>query len=743
MKSFFPGKRDFRSLSVIDLLEAREAYHVHLAHLENVVATAIGCYRIRREDPDANEAKPVQDWKTHQEAPPRTLQNTVVRPWSWPCLLVFVNRWQSPEDLVKQDPDQVVPRFLYMPDGRVVPTCVLLVEQQDKAPPPLQNLAFPDALIGGGYPVLTNVQEQSHIGSIGCMVSNGNSMYALTNRHVTGEEGRPIYSLLHGKRQHIGTSHKNQVGKKLFQDVYPAWPGMRAYSNLDAGLIEVDDLNCWTAQVYGIGEMSDPVDLNSDTISLDLIGCPVRAFGGASGGLVGEIQALFYRYKSIGGFEYISDLLIGPRDEKTPLNTMPGDSGTLWFFDPPMSQQEMQAAGFAGARARRLRPIALQWGGHVLLGERGEVTLRFALATCLSTICRELDVDIIPDWNIGHNEYWGKTGHYKIAAKACELVADPKLNKLLKNNLDVIAFSDEDIKGGQLHVIDEHQFVPLADVADLVWRRTRPQDEANHFADMDQEGQGEFSGKTLLALCQDLNNLSIDVWNRYYDSLEVGDKRGALPFRVWQIYKQMVQFVTEGHITEFICAGGVLSHYVGDACQPLHVSYLHHGRPDHPEEKPVHSKYETSMLDRFAPDLIEGVNQSLNATTVHSAFQGGQAAALTVVDVMRRTIAELPPMDIITAFDAAQGNGRNLLDQMWDTLGDRTISCISAGCVCLASIWASAWNEGGGENIDDAQLGPVNRADLQALYHQKDFAASYRLTDPTFAADLGKELARI
>ena len=43
----FPPKRDFSSLSVKDLLEARDAYHVHLAHLANVIATAIGRYRIR------------------------------------------------------------------------------------------------------------------------------------------------------------------------------------------------------------------------------------------------------------------------------------------------------------------------------------------------------------------------------------------------------------------------------------------------------------------------------------------------------------------------------------------------------------------------------------------------------------------------------------------------------------------------------------------------------------------------
>ena len=57
----FPPKRDFSSLSVRDLLEARDAYHVHLAHLANVIATAIGRYRIR-----------LGDW--YEEHPPNVRQ---------------------------------------------------------------------------------------------------------------------------------------------------------------------------------------------------------------------------------------------------------------------------------------------------------------------------------------------------------------------------------------------------------------------------------------------------------------------------------------------------------------------------------------------------------------------------------------------------------------------------------------------------------------------------------------------
>ncbi|HSB11260.1 MAG TPA: hypothetical protein VLM38_17365, partial [Blastocatellia bacterium] len=208
MKRFFPPKRNFASLSVTDLLEAREAYHVHLAHLENVIATAIGRYRIRVTDPDATDPNAKAARRDQKKWAPRTLQNTVVQRWSWPCLLVFVDKWLTQSELIKQDPDQVVPRFLYLPDGRVVPTCVIYAEKQEASAPPLQNLNFPMELIGGGYPVITDVQGQPHIGSIGCMVTDGDSVYALTNRHVTGEPGREIFSLFCAKRELIGISDK-------------------------------------------------------------------------------------------------------------------------------------------------------------------------------------------------------------------------------------------------------------------------------------------------------------------------------------------------------------------------------------------------------------------------------------------------------------------------------------------------------------------------------------------------------
>ncbi len=335
MKRFFPPQQNFQSLSIKDLLEARDTFHVHLFNKENVIATAIGKFRIRKQDPDSTDPSIITK---QNDSPPRTLENTVVKQWSWPCILVFVKQWLTREQL-KGSPNQVVPSFVYMPDGRVIPLCVIYSPKKEVTSNRLTNLTFTSQLMGGGYPVISNVQGQERIGTIGCLVTDGDSVFALTNKHVTGDSSnddynnhkkREIYTLINGKRCKIGNSYPKQLGKKLFSDVYSGWPGGNVYSNLDAGLVKIDDITNFSAQVFGIGEMDELVDLNTSTLSLDLIGCPVRAFGGASGQMIGEIQALFYRYKSLGGFDYVSDLVIGQiSDADTGFITQPGE---FWNF---------------------------------------------------------------------------------------------------------------------------------------------------------------------------------------------------------------------------------------------------------------------------------------------------------------------------------------------------------------------------------------------------------------------------
>jgi hypothetical protein len=715
---------DFSSLSIKDLLDAREAYHVHLAHLAEVYATAIGRYLIRDGDRNATESK---HHTKPQSLGARTLFNSSVKDWSWPCILVFVKRWFKRAELHKHPEfqSQLVPPFLFLPDGRVVPTCVIHVDPNEGAPAAVEPPVFNSDLVGGGFPVQTYTQGKVHRGSIGCLVTNGETVFALTNRHVVGEPKRELFAGFKNTSRRLGVSDSLQLGKRSFKEVYPEWPGEHVVANLDAGLIRIDDVKGWTAQVYGVGQVGEVWDLNVGTFRLDIIGRPLIAFGAISGLMKGQITGLFYRYKSIAGVEYVTDFVIGPRNSKTPLNNYPGDSGTVWFDDDPKANRN--ASG-----ARILRPVALEWGGQELLAPSGKVPLQLSLGICMSTLCRELDIELIGDWNAGHTEYWGEWGHVKIGSYATTLITErlPKLAKMMESNADNIGLDDKLLKDLKPH--QNGTFAPLADVADLVWRFTRHSDESNHFADMDKPGR---NGKTLLEICAESpQNVDPRVWNDYYDGIGE-DRRGALPFRVWQIFDEMVEFAAENKKLEFVCAAGIVAHYIGDACQPLHISQFHHGLDlnDKAHAK-VHSVYETTMIGRHGKDLIKMIPAATTDDVpdiVPNGVPTGRDAAIAVVALMQRTVKRLAPMTIGNLFNANMGSGQ--VEKLWAKLKDPTAACMQDGAKTLARVWEAAWRAGSGE--DRAQGGKFDQDDLRKLYDNPSFLQSFVLQDLTLDAN--------
>jgi hypothetical protein len=730
---------DFVLLSLRDLLSAREQFHFHLIHKQNVVATAVGRYRIRKSElwPDQNNpsGRPAD---SRRQLPARTLRNSEVRSYSWPAILVFVEHWGF------ERPEDAVPPAVYMPNGQKVPICVIQVEKDDVRYEGEANYNYPASVMGGGFPVICDVQGQEHIASIGCLVTDGNKTYALTNRHVAGTPGTRISAIIGRNQVAIGTSASNQLTRKLFADIYPGWPAKEVYVDLDIGLIELDDVNQWTTQIYGVGEIGQLADLDVSNISLKLIGCPVRGYGAASGDMRGEICALFYRYKSVGGFEYVADVLIGPAHEHF-LGTHPGDSGTLWLTD---------------VKGDRPRPIALQWGGQTFLNGTQQRS-SYALATFLSTVCNQLDVTLLREWNTGLPEYWGAVGHYSIATKACGIVRNVKLKRLMAANLERISYQVREINKKQMAGLSKRNFVPLADVPDMVWKvgphkrggMTSPE-HANHFADMDRKLNPELpQGATLLEICTGKPaNVSVDLWREYYNAVQKQfpkehESRGLLPFRVWQIYEAMTSFVRNGKVDEFVCAAGILSHYVGDSCQPLHISYLFNGDPDHtvsgtirdqhtgdrkrtqlPKGLGVHSAYEDQMVDRHVTEVLKGVDAILAQPPRPALVSGGHEAAVAVVNLMQQTFNTIAPKDIIAEFVKVQDQKPAVrADAMWRSLGNDTIKVMADGCVCLAQLWDSAWHEGNGDHTISDDLSAIDESRLEQLYQNRNFLPSFTI----------------
>jgi hypothetical protein len=711
---------NFQSLSVADLIEARDLYHFHLMNKANVIGTAIGLYLIRKK-----EARPEPDKPIVPMTYARTLANSEVRDYSWPCILVFVREWIAEEQFGRDGaaaPTTIVPSTIYMPDGRTVPVCVVqadeVLQQEDAT---VRITGWPNSVFGGGMPLSVNIQQQEHFGSVGCLVTDGHLTYALTSRHVCGEAGTPVSSLLREGARVIGKASSKQLTRKLFSQVYPEFSGRKSYVNLDVGLVALDDINAWTKNVFRLPPVGHLADMYEQSLTLRLIDQPVVAYGAASGLLRGKIKALFYRYRSVGGYDYVGDFLIAP-DSGSP-STQPGDSGTIWHLDvaPKTSGQASTPLGKTD-----LHPLAIEWGGQTF-GD-GDVRTTFAVATSLSNVCKLLDVELVTDLNSGVHGYWGRVGHYTIGTFAIELLrksqhpASDKLVTLLSANISNISFDIDALRDDDIDKLNpQEDFTHLADVPDDVWKHlpedkkkgvkggrdirgtehgTTGPEHPNHYADIDipYNPGGGFNpaAPSLRQRClDDASFLTVEAWAKFYiwraqhaaaiqggqgagdeaanDSAK-GDsfKNGLLPFRVWQIYNQLTQFASKGDMERFVAAAGILAHYVGDASQPLHGSTYADGDPSrkvtrqHPQTGKtetvnyaagVHSAYETAMVTDKKAELLQ-----LFGTHVSGAGHGlplvktGKDAARVIIRLMDDVAKVLPPLEICKTYQDLVGS---------------------------------------------------------------------------------------
>jgi hypothetical protein len=816
MNTLFKSSSSYASLSLKDLLETRELFHYHLLSKKNVVATAVGLYRIRKEDPWPSKKKPKGDTSQAQK-PRRTLFNSEIRPYSWPCIYVFVSDWEAEVQLSKENPSDVVPKTLYLPDGRTVPVCVIEARKQsysDDLDINTKNL-YPRNYLAPGVPILNDhAQGLRRLATVGCIVRDGENYYALTNKHAAGAEGTKINALKGYCETEIGVTSSKGITRKLFKEVYPHFSSSYQYLLMDIGLIKIEDITRWKTEVSGIEPTENVLDLYDNSFTLQLIGQKVVGLSAVTGKIRGEIHGLFYRYKALGGYEYLSDFLIGPEtwganakrvkesdDKNVGLKIHHGDSGTLLFIEHKVTEDE-EGNGEKGADEKAgednkkcvYYPFALLWGKHEFIEDRERNVQPFALATSLSTVLDELELDYVRDINLDNDFVWGYVGHYAIGdllPYAVELLESKKLKKFIDNNYSLLTL--DDIVGNDPKVlvkdadgnynVDDPNFVPLADVPDNVWKSnvnfyqeigddnqkhrkggpgSRGQnDNPNHFADVDLPYQGF---ETFLEFnLDDLDTrLKPEVWLEYYKSLKpryaawaeaLGKKGepeykhwGALPFRVWQLFEAMKSSAQGGKQDEFLCAGGVLIHYMGDTCQPLHSSYLSQGDPDDLIEKPqaggmkiraegVHGGYEDDMIEYgyTKMDLMAELKKEIKRQEGVKKekidnIETGLDAAKAVLYLIAATQGTIPPREIVDKWVELKSIHSKEMKKadMWEAFGKRTIECMARGCRYLAKIWQGAWDAGDG----DHKIGEGKKLKPQAimdLYNDPDVVRSIRL----------------
>lgn len=801
MGLLFSASSTFPSLSLKDLLEARALYHDDLLDKRNVVGTAVGLYRIRKNEPYPSDASDhLKSLGQRGTKGRRTLFNSEVRFYSWPCIYAFVENWETEQTLSQIEPSDIVPASYSLPDGRRVPVCVIEARLQPYATDLMIPTGFvPRNVYGPGAALYTEGQGIPRLATAGCIVRNGSRAFVLTNRHALGPAGGLVRAYGRNSLNPVGVCAAEGLNRLDFETIYPNFVSKRQRLLMDIGLVEISNLPDWKTAIPGVAPVGEVVDLYDNALSLQLIGKKVIGRSAVSGLLQGEVQGLFYRYKAMGGFDYVSDFLIGPRSDTTEAEDKTlsepsgrnigfaphhGDSGTLLLVEHTEPGAQMSSE----AGKTTYHPFAILWGREEFGSGADRQTCPFALATSLSTALDQLDLDFVRELNADLPYVWGWVGHYAIGSSfpmAADLLTG-SLKAFIDKNIDSLSISPTKALNNDPKATDRSgaaTFVPLADVPDNVWKANvntipgesidgRPhrvrgpgarghEENENHFADLDLKYQGE-------ELFLDLNRRDPDqylqpkAWISYFASLkdqfEAWDKLlatddgkpvrgsgsnhwGALPFRVHQIYDIMVKAASEGDQALFLVAGGVLIHYLGDACQPLHASYMSNGDPARVittesgkkklEADGVHGGYEDDMIG-YAYQNCNLAQRLADAVTINGrkipAIKSGYQASQAVIQLISWTRDAIKPQDIVDKWVSLNGlrskNARS--KEMWDAFGDATIGCMALGARVLAAIWDGAWVKGKGDNtIKEGEQVP--QQDLMALYLDPKVVPSVRL----------------
>ncbi len=295
----------------------------------------------------------------------------------------------------------------------------------------------------------------------------------------------------------------------------------------------------------------------------------------------------------------------------------------------------------------------------------------------------------------------------------------------------------------------QSDFVELADVPDLVWKKvpgrvpggrdvttnTGPE-HPNHYADIDRPGA---DGRTLRDIClADKSQVAVAAWQAFYDGINETDarSRGLLPLRVWQVFDAIVAALRVGDIARAVCAMGIVSHYIGDACQPLHGSMLSDGYRDRATPgakgwpgRGVHSTFEDKMVDRFSAPLLAAIGPAAKggAGGMVPPIASGQDAAFAMVTLMDVSARTIPPGELCDRYiELGGGTSKPVVQGLWDTFGDRTATLMGAGANTLAATWEAALAASG---ITLPVPEAFSEQALAAIYQDPAFVPSFTLDD--------------
>jgi hypothetical protein len=284
---------------------------------------------------------------------------------------------------------------------------------------------------------------------------------------------------------------------------------------------------------------------------------------------------------------------------------------------------------------------------------------------------------------------WGFRGHRMLTRKATATLP-PEL-EVFRGNAEYLA---------------EHAVDP-----DL-WRETDRLEAPNHFVDLDGFGAWPFP------------EVQRDEREHLRRHGAAARELGRLPWRVDEVYAQLVGALRARDHARALERAAVLSHYVGDAHVPLHAVLDYDGVKA--GQAGLHKRWENELVDRYATHLEHAV-QPVRATRVEDP--GGlmlavlRASFTEAADVLASDRAARSPGDFAET-EADDRYDALYFSRLWSREGRRVEARLTESAHVVGSIWLSAWEDAGRPALDPTFRIPYVRGGRRALLASLDGAGA-------------------
>ena len=290
---------------------------------------------------------------------------------------------------------------------------------------------------------------------------------------------------------------------------------------------------------------------------------------------------------------------------------------------------------------------------------------------------------------------WGFTAHRLVNEKAMETLPEP-LRSFFEANAAWVA---------------EHAVDP-----DL-WRAVGQEKEPNHFLDMDA-----FGPPTAGLIPRD----EAEHLRRHGKGAAA---KGRLPWRLGEVYRELVAAFREGNAARTLERAAVLGHYVGDAHVPLHAALNYDGQLT--GQTGLHNRWESHLVERFerqlraemAPRPARPVGDPVLLTfdvLTESFDLSLQALASDEESTLGTDLADTPLDD---RYDDAY------YSRMYERERATLRSRLAASASTLGSLWLTAWQEAGRPALDPSFRFPYVRGQARAVLLTLDGAGAAVVAD--------------